>query len=120
MPFNYLLTNLLVDVPEAVGAIFLDHEGETVEWVSRHDDPYELKVEGAYHSIFKRQLETLAKNLDIGGMKSYWVIGDNLATLTQTLPHGYYVVLVLKRSGPMAKAMYYLRSTATAIERELD
>ena len=24
MPFNYLLTNLLVDVPEAVGAIFVD------------------------------------------------------------------------------------------------
>ncbi len=34
MPFNYLLTNLLVDVPEAIGAIFLDDEGETVDFVN--------------------------------------------------------------------------------------
>jgi predicted regulator of Ras-like GTPase activity (Roadblock/LC7/MglB family) len=120
MPFNYLLTNLLVDVPEAVGAIFLDHEGEAIEWVSRHDDPYELKVEGAYHSIFKRQLETLANNLEIGEMSSYCVVGDNLATLTQTLPHGYYVVLVVKRSGPMGRAMFHLRAAADTIARELD
>ena len=54
MPFNYLLTNLLVDVPSAVGAIFLDQEGEAIEWVTRHGDPYDLKVEGAYHTIFRR------------------------------------------------------------------
>ena len=51
MPFQYLLTNLLVEVPEAIGAIFLDGEGEAVEWVSqRQRDPYDLKVEGAYHT----------------------------------------------------------------------
>ena len=44
MPFNYLLTNLLVDVPQAVGAIFVDPEGEAVEWVTRHNDPFDLKV----------------------------------------------------------------------------
>ena len=52
MPFNYLLTNLLVDVPEAVGAIFVDYEGEAVEWVTRHGDPFDLKVEGAYHGLY--------------------------------------------------------------------
>ena len=56
MPFNYLLTNLLVDVPEALGAIFLDDEGETVDFVSRHGEPFDLKVEGAYQGIFTRQL----------------------------------------------------------------
>ena len=55
MPFNYLLTNLLVDVPHAVGAIFVDEEGEAVEWVTRHNDPYDLKIEGAYHSILVRR-----------------------------------------------------------------
>ena len=58
MPFNYLLTNLLVDVPEAVGAIFLDGEGEAVDWVTRHDDPYDLKVEGAYHGLTLGSLAT--------------------------------------------------------------
>ncbi|MCP4900867.1 MAG: hypothetical protein GY906_28200 [bacterium] len=119
MPFNYLLTNLLVDVPDAVGAIFLDDEGEAIEWVSRHDDPYELKVEGAYHSIFKRQLKNLVHNLEIGEIDSYCVVGDNLATLTQSLPQGYYVVLVVRRHGQLAKAKYHLRISAQTIAREL-
>jgi hypothetical protein len=118
MPFNYLLTNLLVDVPRAVGAIFLDPEGEAIEWVTRHGDPYDLKVEGAYHSIFKRQLETSTTAL--GRVESYVLEGTNLVSLTQTLPDGYYVVLVLKRSGSRAQALFHLKRTARVLARELD
>jgi hypothetical protein len=66
MPFNYLLTNLLVDVPHAVGAIFVDEEGEAVEWVTRHNDPYDLKIEGAYHSVLIRRLAKLAIDVKAG------------------------------------------------------
>jgi hypothetical protein len=47
LAFQYLLNNLLVSVPGAQGAIFLDPEGEFVELVSRRATPYELKLEGA-------------------------------------------------------------------------
>jgi hypothetical protein len=73
MPFNYLLTNLLVDVPAAVGTIFLDAEGEAIEWVTRRDDPYLLKVEGAYHSIFRRRLDEICAALHAGPIESYIV-----------------------------------------------
>jgi hypothetical protein len=119
MPFNYLLTNLLVDVPGAVGAIFLDEEGEAVDWVTRHEDPYDLKVEGAYHSIFKRQLEEARTISAFGEVESYTVENEGLVSLTQTLPEGYYVVLVLDRSSPRAQAMYHLRRAAKVIAREL-
>ena len=119
MPFNYLLTNLLVDVPGAVGAIFLDDEGEAVDWVTHHDDPYDLKVEGAYHSIFKRQLDDFATLSNNGAVQSYMVQSARLVALTQTLPEGYYVVLVLDRSSPRAQAMYHLRKAASVIAREL-
>jgi hypothetical protein len=120
MPFNYLLTNLLVDVPSAVGAIFLDSEGEAIEWVSREGDPYELKVEGAYQSIFLRRLERVIDQLAAGEVDSYAVVSENLVALTQALPHGYYVVLVIdRRSGFHARAMYYLRRTAKVLSREL-
>ena len=117
MPFHYLLTNLLVDVPAAIGAIFLDSEGEAVEWVTRHGDPYQLKVEGAYHSIFKRQLEEIGDEL--GGVVAYSVEGEELITLTHALPNGYYVVLVLDRSGSRAHAMFHLRRTAEVLAREV-
>jgi hypothetical protein len=119
MPFNYLLTNLMVDVPEAVGAIFLDPEGEAVDWVTRHGDPYDLKVEGAYHSIFKRHLEDAAVSSEIGSMESYVVEGSRLVALTQSLPDGYYLVLVMQRRGSRARALHHLQGAASVIAREL-
>lgn len=119
MPFNYLLTNLLVDVPEAVGAIFLDPEGEAVDYVTRHGDPYDLKVEGAYHSIFYRRLEQASRSLDTGTIDSYVIDGRRLTALTQSLPDGYYVVLVMHREGSRARALHHLRRACGAIAREL-
>lgn len=119
MPFNYLLTNLLVDVPAAVGAIFVDPEGEAVDWVTRHDDPYDLKVEGAYHSIFMRTLERAGDAVEAGPLDNYVVQGQRLITLTQTLPDGYYVVLVLDRRGSVARARHHLQRTAQVMAREL-
>ena len=119
MPFDYLLTNLLVDVPQAVGAIFVDPEGEAVEWVTRHNDPFDLKVEGAYHSIFMRQLEQLTANVDVGAIDSFVIEGSRLVTLTQALPDGYYVVLVVDRSGSRAYALHRLRRAAEVIANEI-
>jgi hypothetical protein len=120
MPFQYLLTNLLADVPGAVGAIMLDEEGEAVEWVSRNTrDPYDLKVEGAYHSIFKRQLDDASRAATTGRVCSYVLAGHELVTLTRLLPHGYYVLLVMRRSGSPAVANYHLRRVAHALACEL-
>jgi len=119
MPFNYLLTNLLVDVPQAVGAIFVDPEGEAVEWVTRHSDPFDLKVEGAYHSIFMRRLEELTTGSKVGPIDSLILEGSQLVTLTQALPDGYYVVLVVDRSGSQAQALHRLGRAAQVFAKEI-
>jgi predicted regulator of Ras-like GTPase activity (Roadblock/LC7/MglB family) len=120
MPFHYVLTNLLVDVPDALGAIFLDHEGEAVEWVSNHEGPpYHLKVEGAYHAVIKRRLAEITRSRGAGELRSYAFIGSHLTTLTELLPDGYYVVLVARRSGPLGLARFYLRRAAAAIAGEI-
>ena len=119
MPFNYLLTNLLVDVPEAIGAIFLDYDGETVDFVTRHGEPFDLKVEGAYHSIFMRRLEELTTGSKAGPIDCFILEGSDLITLTQALPDGYYVVLVVDRSGSQAQALHRLRRAAQVIAKEI-
>jgi len=119
MPFNYLLTNLLVDVPTAVGAIFLDEEGETIECVTRHGDPYEMKVEGAYHSIFMRRFRQAMKTGPANRLDRYTLTFGRLITLTEILPDDYYVVLVMDRNGSQAVARHHLRNAARIIAREL-
>jgi predicted regulator of Ras-like GTPase activity (Roadblock/LC7/MglB family) len=117
--FDYLLTNLLVDVPHALGAVFVDPEGEAVEWVTRHGDPYELKIEGAYHSIFMRQLHRLSAVAGAGAVSSVVLAGTSLTTLTQALPDGYHVVLVVDREGSPAQALHQLRKAARMFAQEL-
>ena len=120
MPFNYVLTNLLADVPGAVGAIFLDADGEAIEWVSRREaEPYYLKVEGACHSVIKRQIAEATAAAGGGGLESYVLAGERLATLTQVLPDGYYVVLVAHRTSPLAVAGFHLRRAARIIADEI-
>jgi hypothetical protein len=120
MPFQYLLADLIGVVPNAVGAILLDDQGEAVEWVSqRSRDPYDLKVEGAYHSIFKRQLDEITSRWDSGPLESYIFEGKELVTLTQLLPDGYYVLLVVRRSGSPALAYHHLRRIARSLALEI-
>ena len=119
MPFNYLLTNLLVDVPTALGAIFLDDEGEAIEFVTRHGDPFELKVEGAYHSIFKRQVQQMAEVAESGAIRTYVLSSSRLCALTCILREGYYVTLILERGGPLSRAVYHLERVASVLEREI-
>ncbi len=119
MPFNYLLTNLLVDVPQAIGAIFLDDEGEAVDWVTRHNDPFDLKVVGAYHSIFVRRLSSITQNSDLGELKHYVLKGETMTSLTHTLPDGYYLVLILDRPAFLGQAIFFLERTAAILSREL-
>jgi hypothetical protein len=120
MPFNVLLTNLLVDVPEALGAIFLDDEGETVDYVTRHGEPFDLKVEGAYQGIFCRQLAAACATTDMGDLELFVVEGSELATLTHMLPDGYYVVLVARLPIARSRAQHHLRQTARLIAHELE
>jgi len=120
MPFHYVLTNLLVDVPDAVGAIFLDAQGEAVEWVSQgSSEPFQLKIEGAYHAVIKRQLNEAAVGTGVGVLRSYAFVGHKLVTLTELLPDGYYVVLVARRTGSLGLAKYHLRKAAEVLADEI-
>ena len=120
MPFNYLLTNLVADVPGAVGAVFLDGEGEAVEWVTRHEEPFDFKVEGAYHSVFVRRLGRPLQDEGFGALQAFELVGERLVSLTRVLADGYHLVLVLGRNGPRSRARWELERTAAVFARELE
>lgn len=119
MPFHYLLTNLLVDVPGAQGAAFLDSEGESVEFVSRGATPFELKLEGAYHGIFLRQARQLLDTFGGGELERISIAGTAMKVMSQSLRDNYYLVLILEPGAPVDAASAAIRRTVDALNREI-
>lgn len=54
MPFQYILANLLAHNDGAVGVLFLDDTGETVDFACSDYSPYQMRVVGAYVGIYLR------------------------------------------------------------------
>jgi predicted regulator of Ras-like GTPase activity (Roadblock/LC7/MglB family) len=119
MPFQYLLTNLLVDVPGAQGAVFLDSEGETVECVTRKSTPYELKLEGAYHGIFLRRAVRLVQAMGGGEPQRIDIAGTQLFVMSRPLKGGYYLVLVMDPGAPIYRATSAMQRAGVALDREI-
>jgi len=119
MPFQYILTNLLVDVPGAQGAVFLDPEGEAVELVSQRATAYELKLEGAYHGIFLRRAAQLAGLVGAGELERLSIAGSAVQVMSRALKGGYYLVLVMEPGTPAALAGEAMRRTSEALNREI-
>jgi len=119
VPFQYLLTNLVVDVPGAQGAIFVDPEGEAVDFVARRTTPYELKLEGAYHGIFLRRAGQLARLVGAGDLERVSIGGRKMQAMGTVLRGGYYLVLILEPGASFALAAAAMRRAAEGLNQEI-
>jgi predicted regulator of Ras-like GTPase activity (Roadblock/LC7/MglB family) len=117
--FQYLLTNLLVDVPGAQGAIFLDPEGEAVELISRQATAYELKLEGAYHGIFLRQAARIAALSGAGELERIAIAGTQMQVMSKALKGGYYLVLIMESGASPALACDALQRASEHFNHEI-
>lgn len=96
--FTPILRELVSDTPGAIGALFLDWEGETVEMLSDRPfdaDDHDLKVLGAYQGIFLTQLRELCTRAGAGTPHRFKVEFQKTMVLSCDLKDGYYIVLVL-------------------------
>ena len=116
-----MLTTLVERVAGARGAVFCDHEGESVELVLR--DPqlseYELKIAGAQLAAVWLSLQDSSSQSGIGVMQELQVSCASGGLICRSLPDGYYVVLLIGRGAPMATAGFELRATAAEIAAAL-
>lgn len=119
MPYRYILGNLLAEVEGAVGVLFLDDSGETVELSCSEFTPYQMRVLGAYLGIYMRQLEKVLEGNRLGAPLSIHIHKDTLHIYAHPLPEGYYLVLVQRRPAVVATAERALASAAKQLERHL-
>jgi len=116
--FQYVLANLLAAADGAVGVLFLDDGGETVDVVCSELTPHQMKVFGAYFGIYLRQLARICRE-PLGRPGLVHVEREGLHLHAITLPDGYSLLLVQRRPGQVAKARAHLQRAGEDLRREV-
>jgi len=96
--FQKILRDLVNSTPGAIGALFLDWDGETVEMLGARPfdaDDHDLKIMGAYQGIFLTQLREICQRLEAGMPHRFKVEFAATKVLSCDLSEGYYLVLVI-------------------------
>lgn len=119
MPFHYILANLLATNEEAVGVLFLDGSGETVDLACADFTPYQMKVVGAYMGISLKQMQRFLSSTDWGEPEILHIEREGLHFYGVTLPEDYYLVLVQHRPALVAWARHSLLDAAGQLRRTL-
>ena len=98
MNFQNILHDLVSSIPGAIGALFLDWEGETVEMLGARPfeaEDHDLKIMGAYQGIFLTQLRQICDRISAGTPHRFKVEFAKTKVLSCDLADGYYLVLVV-------------------------
>lgn len=94
-----ILDELLVTTHGALAAIFLDWEGETVELVCDRDlSDHNLRILGAYQSVFLTRLRTMCANAGAGEPRRYKVQFEEMSVMSYDIKDGYFIVLLADAS----------------------
>ncbi|HEX2641370.1 MAG TPA: hypothetical protein VHU81_00150 [Thermoanaerobaculia bacterium] len=117
--FQYVLANLLANNDQALGVLFLDGTGETVDLACADFSPYEMRVLGAYLGIYLRQLERLLGQSDLGETRMIHIEKKTVHIYAMPLPDGYYLALVQRLPALVARARATMEDAAEQLKREL-
>jgi hypothetical protein len=112
MPFQYILANLLAANENAIGVLFLDDSGETVDFAAAEFEPYDLKVVGAYLGIHLRQLDRMLEENDLGDSEVVHIEHRAMHVFASKLPDGYSLVLVQRAPAMVSKTRRSLAEAA--------
>ena len=127
--FRHMLSRLTGRVPQARGAIFCDHEGESVEWALAEVPPagnpalseYELKLCGAQLAAAWLLLDERTQQAGGGKVRELEVRTSHGTIIARAVAEGYYAVLLLAPNAhaPTARAAFALRETARELASEM-
>lgn len=120
--FQRILHELVISTTGAIGAVFLDASGETVELISERPleaDDHDLKVLGAYQGIFLMSLRESCARLAIGNPLRFKVEFARATALSCDLKDGYYLVLLLDSDGNEGLAWQKLETCRERLLEEM-
>lgn len=122
MLFGDILRDVLGSTHGAIGAVFLDSEGESVEVVTVRPfetDDHDLRVIGAYAGIFMSQLRRVTNATNGGDVARYKFDFAASRIFCTNLNEGYYLVLIVDAGTVEGIVWKRLDECRTALLREM-
>ena len=117
MPYQSILKSLLESIDGAVGAGFVDYDGETVQLAGQFED-FAHRVHLAYQGIFLESLKSFHEE-PLGAPLSLVCVYQNLTLVIKPLKSGYFLVLTLTHRKQLAKALRATEEAAAQLNLDL-
>lgn len=118
MSFEMILKNLVCLVPEAVGAILVDWEGEAVMEYC-YCDPYNIRFIAAHQAIIVAQIKDLLIIPASGEIEEVIITSTAGHLIIGCINKEYYLVMDIERRGQVSTALNHFRHAITEFKREI-
>lgn len=118
MSFEIILKDLVNRVPQSIGAILVDWEGEAV--MERcHCDPYDIRFIAAHKGIILARLKEMQSAAFIGEVEDVVVTSSKGHLIIGSIDQYYSLVMNIERGCTAALALYHFRRAITELKREI-
>ncbi|HXE97651.1 MAG TPA: roadblock/LC7 domain-containing protein [Dongiaceae bacterium] len=118
MSLEVILKDLMDRVPQAIGAIMVDWEGEAV-MEHCHCDPYDIRFIAAHEGIILSRFKGMKSALQIGEVEDIVVTSREGHLIIGCIDQDYSLVMNIERSCAVALALYHFRQAITELKREI-
>jgi hypothetical protein len=132
-PFTPILRTMLVETPDALGAIFADWEGEAVDLFPdprRQEDGetplgpadiegFDLKLFGAHWGVILNHVNAALRTFHYGDPQVVMLHHERLDILIQAVDVRYYLLMALRPGAPLGRALRELERGVQALRVEM-
>lgn len=118
MPFTAILKELVDSVEGAEGAIFLEADGEAVQWFAKKSSDL-LKLKAAYVALTAQSCRDVSKQVDLIGSGVVLISYDGASFLVNELDNGYMVILEMQPLANIGQALHKIKATSAKLQKEL-
>lgn len=106
------------NLDDALGVALAGMDGIVVEEHKR-DGLLDLNAMAAEFSGILKQLEGVARNIQLNGISELCVLADSGMTLVRKINEEYFLLLVISPEGNFGKGRFLLRREVARLEKEL-
>ncbi len=118
MSFEVILKELVEQIPQAIGAILVDWEGEAV-MEHCHCDPYDMRFIAAHKGIILSRLKEMQDANQAGEIEHIVVTTSEAHLIIGCIDKDYSLVMTVRRSCPVALALHRFRQALVDLKKEI-